>query len=94
MNDDERRYWIDILPLMTDEQVQKLEGILTREKDQLATIDQQYAEATGESSAKKGVDEIGAERKEKNEKRAANESENLAADSQAADNLLDQMQNL
>lgn len=42
MNDDERQYWFQILPIMTDEQVKKLREILVNEKDQLAEIDKQY----------------------------------------------------
>lgn len=44
MNDDERQYWFDILPVMTPEQVQNLRQILTNERDQLAAIDAKYAE--------------------------------------------------
>ncbi|MBI4280922.1 glycoside hydrolase family 25 protein [Candidatus Uhrbacteria bacterium] len=40
MNDDERQDWFQILPLMTDEQVQKLREILTNEKkEELGRLD-------------------------------------------------------
>lgn len=42
MNDDERQYWFQILPIMTDEQVNKLREILANEKQQLSQLDQEY----------------------------------------------------
>lgn len=42
MNDDERQYWFQILPIMTDDQVTKLREILENEKKQLSELDQEY----------------------------------------------------
>lgn len=42
MNDQERDYWFQILPIMTDQQVERLRNILTTEKQQLATLDKEY----------------------------------------------------
>jgi len=42
MNDEERQYWINILPIMTPDQVQSLREILDNEKKQLAAIDEKY----------------------------------------------------
>lgn len=42
MNDDERDYWFQILPIMTDEQIAKFHGILTNERNQLKKLDQEY----------------------------------------------------
>lgn len=42
MNDDERDYWFQILPIMTDEQISKFHGILTNERNQLKRLDQEY----------------------------------------------------
>lgn len=42
MDDEEREYWFQILPIMTDEQVLKLKEILVNEKDQLAKLDADY----------------------------------------------------
>lgn len=44
MNDDERQYWFQILPIMTDEQVSKLREILENEKKQLSQLDHEYQE--------------------------------------------------
>ena len=43
MNDEERQYWVNILPVMTPEQVQNLLEILRNERDQLKAIDKEYA---------------------------------------------------
>jgi len=56
MDDEEREYWIQILPIMTDEQVQKLRDILSREQAELAKIDEEYAEKA-ESLNSKHVNE-------------------------------------
>ncbi len=47
MNDEERQYWVNILPIMTPEQVQNLQDILDNEKKQLAAIDEKYAKEMG-----------------------------------------------
>jgi len=42
MTAEERDYWFQILPIMTDQQVEKLRGILLHEKDQLSKLDSEY----------------------------------------------------
>ncbi|MFC1599582.1 hypothetical protein ACFL3T_00965 [Patescibacteria group bacterium] len=42
MDDEEREYWFQILPIMTDDQVEKLREILVNEKQQLAKLDAEY----------------------------------------------------
>ena len=42
MNDEERQYWINILPIMTPDQVKNLFDILDNERKQLAAIDAKY----------------------------------------------------
>ena len=41
-NKEERQYWINILPVMTPDQVENLRQILQNEKNQLAAIDRKY----------------------------------------------------
>ncbi len=43
MNNEERQYWINILPVMTPDQIQNLKEILENEKHQLAAIDDKYS---------------------------------------------------
>ncbi len=42
MNDEERDYWFQILPIMTEEQIRKFRDILVNEKAQLSNLDQEY----------------------------------------------------
>lgn len=56
MNDDEREYWFQLLPIMTDDQVTKLKEILITEKKELAKLDEEYAE-TIKKISDKHVDE-------------------------------------
>lgn len=52
MNDEERQYWINILPIMTPEQVDNLRNILMNEKKQLAEIDKKYSSHVDIAAAK------------------------------------------
>lgn len=49
MNNEERQYWINILPVMTPEQIKNLEDILENEKKQLAAIDEKYSNQATQS---------------------------------------------
>lgn len=40
----EKQSWFDLLPLMNQEQIDKLKDILTREKEKLQEIEQKYSE--------------------------------------------------
>lgn len=72
MNDEERQYWINILSVMTPEQVENLRQILQNEKDQLAAIDDKYQKEM-EKLGKDKVD-IGEMAKNRREKRDARTS--------------------
>lgn len=41
---DEKQSWFNLLPLMNDDQIAKLEDILTREKQKLEEIEKKYEE--------------------------------------------------
>ena len=43
MDNKERNYWLQVLPVMTDEQVDELRDILSTEKKKLAEIEQKYS---------------------------------------------------
>lgn len=40
--EDEKQSWFNLLPVMNDEQIQKLRDILTRERDKLKEIEEKY----------------------------------------------------
>lgn len=44
MNDKEKQYWFHILPVMKEDQVEKLKKILINEKQKLAEIDKKYSQ--------------------------------------------------
>ena len=43
MDDDERQYWVDVLPIMSEDQIGNLLGILDNEKKQLAAAATDYS---------------------------------------------------
>ncbi|MFA5351987.1 MAG: hypothetical protein WC304_01765 [Candidatus Gracilibacteria bacterium] len=91
MKEDEKRYWFQLLPIMSDEQIQKLEGILQNEKDQLEALDAKYANEISNLNDKHlsqwKAEEATKKRKEIEAKEAATES---GEDAQAA-NILNQI---
>ena len=48
MNDEERQYWIDVLPIMTEDQLANLNSILGNEKKQIEEADKQYEQGVKE----------------------------------------------
>lgn len=86
MNDEERQYWINILPVMTPEQIRNLQDILTNEREQLAAIDRKYAkeiERIGESQLLQKVDEERRRRRSQRlqkEEHTRQQEENTAAE--------------
>ncbi|MFH1012339.1 MAG: hypothetical protein V1760_01185 [Candidatus Peregrinibacteria bacterium] len=52
MNDEERQYWIDVLPIMTEDQLDNLRDILGTEKKQIAEADKTYAKGVQKEADK------------------------------------------
>ncbi|MBT4021529.1 hypothetical protein HOF17_04090 [Candidatus Peribacteria bacterium] len=75
MNDEERQYWINILPVMTPEQITNLEQILDNEKTQLAAIDEKYKKEMEKVGGDVDIEEIGRQRREKRESRKSKEGD-------------------
>lgn len=44
MDDNERQYWVDVLPIMSEDQIQNLRDILDNEKKQLAEAEAIYSD--------------------------------------------------
>ena len=76
MDHEERQYWIDVLPIMTEDQISNLRGILENEKKQIEEANQEYEEGMEEETAKVKLhfDEI----KYKEKKRMRLEAEKLS----------------
>lgn len=91
MNNEERQYWINILPIMTPDQIENLQGILVNEKKQLAAIDRKYSkeiEQIGEVQLLKKVEE---ERRNRRNKRQASESKSEMKEEEKTENILQQI---
>lgn len=42
MNEEEREYWLQIMPIMSEDQITKFREILVNEKEQLSKLDKEY----------------------------------------------------
>jgi len=73
MNDEERQYWVNILPVMTPEQIQNLKDILSNEKQQLAAIDKKYAKEIENIGENKLVQQVDEERRRRRDERSKTE---------------------
>lgn len=88
MNDDERQYWINILPIMTEDQIKNLYDILDNEKKQLAAIDAKYQkemERLGQTEESKQTEE---ERRLKRTDRQSKEATHKEEEEKEAEDLL------
>lgn len=93
MNNEERQYWVNILPIMTPEQLKNLEDILVNEKKQLAAIDEKYSKEVAGIGDEKAVAQMETEIKRKREERAKIEQKLLQEEEKAEDSILQQIQN-
>lgn len=94
MNDEERQYWFQILPIMTEEQVTKLREILVNEKQQLEKLDKEYDEELKRINTKHVSQWKEFEVKEKREKLKAAESQAKQSEKQTEEDLLKKLQEL
>lgn len=90
MNDGERQYWINIMPVMTPEQLQSLRGILENEKRQLAAIDAKYAKAIAQSGGKT-IEQMAAEKQQQSSVRNAAEEEARKQEASATESILSEI---
>lgn len=94
MNNEERQYWINILPIMTPDQIQNLKDILLNEKKQLAAIDEKYSkeiEQIGQAQLIKKTEE---ERKKRRNERAEQEQQDTQNEEAAEEALLKEIEGL
>lgn len=95
MNDEERQYWINILPIMTQEQIKSLEDILMNEKKQLAAIDAKYSQTTtGGAKPGRSTEEIDEERRAKRDVRTSEQQQHLDEEKKHEEDVLKQINNL
>ncbi|MBD3270753.1 hypothetical protein GF376_04460 [Candidatus Peregrinibacteria bacterium] len=79
MDDEEREYWFQVLPIMTDHQVEKFKKILITEKQQLAELDKEYEQELQKLNEKHMLEwkefEVKEKRAELEQKEQAHEEE-------------------
>lgn len=88
MSDDERKYWFQVLPIMTPEQVNKLQNILVTEKTQLADLDKQYEQEIVKLNEKHLLEWKEFEAREKRRKLKTAESKHAEEDKKVEEDLL------
>lgn len=94
MNDAERQYWIDILPVMNAEQTAQLQSILQKEREQLAAIDAKYDKKIEEiAENRRPVEQIETERKARKKDLEAQERKASAQRDEAAEEILKKIEN-
>ena len=92
MNNEERQYWINILPIMTPDQVENLRSILVNERDQLAAIDAKYAGNKAPSAPTRSPEETAKVIRERRESRELQEQTAEEKEEEAAAALLAQIE--
>lgn len=76
MNQEEREYWLQIMPIMSEDQIVKFRDILVTERDQLAKLDRDYqAEVSKIKGAAAEIDEAKMKEKLQGIKEAEKSSE-------------------
>jgi len=88
MSEEEREYWFQIMPIMAEDQLDKLKTILISEKDQLAQLDKEYEEELNRLNEKHMLEWKEFESKEKRQALKAKESEAEKTEKQLEEDLL------
>ena len=88
MNDDERNYWFQILPIMTEDQVTKFRDILLNEKAQLKRLDGEYEQEINRLNQKHMIEWKEFELKEKREARQKAETQSTKKEEELGEELL------
>ncbi len=94
MTDDERQYWFQILPVMTEDQVKKFEDILNTEKKQLQKLDQEYEDQLKKLNDRHLIEWQDFETREKRRAIEKAETSAKAEDKATEESLLQQLDDL
>jgi septal ring factor EnvC (AmiA/AmiB activator) len=94
MSDEEREYWFQILPIMTEDQVTRLRGILDEEKEQLQKLDAQYQDELSKLNKKHLEEWDSFEKQKEREARKAAEASHEAEEQKAEENILAELENI
>ena len=94
MDEEEREYWLQILPIMTEDQIKKFREILVNEKVQLEKLDKEYDNEMSQLEKKHTVAINDEEVKEKREALRAREATAEEKEAKAEEDLLKELDNL
>jgi hypothetical protein len=94
MNDEERQYWVGILPSMTPEQLKNLQDILQNERKQLAAIDAKYSKELDSAGQQEAIRRTSEQRRKRREERSASEASHRMEESKQADALLGEISSM
>ena len=93
MKDEERKYWFQLLPVMSEEQIKKLQNILQNERDQLAELDKKYENEISKLNAS-GPTWNPEKFKAKKRAIAEQEKNNETTEKNAEEDILNQIENI
>lgn len=85
---EEKQNWFNLIPMMNQEQIEKLRDILTRERDKIAEIEAKYEQKKQEIRAKYQMKFDAANYNERVSQIRNTEQNAMEQDSKDADNLL------
>jgi hypothetical protein len=94
MNIEEKQYWINILPVMSEDQLTNLKDILMGEKEQLKAIDEKYAVQISTLGTASSLEEIGTKMKTQKEERIKIETDAEAEEREREAALLSEIDSL
>lgn len=95
MNQEERQYWVNILPIMTPDQLQQLRDILQNECKQLAAIDAKYSKEIDAIGQEQFMKQVAEERRRRREERAKKERElEQTEEEKTEESILQKMKNI
>ncbi|OGJ56734.1 hypothetical protein A2635_05370 [Candidatus Peribacteria bacterium RIFCSPHIGHO2_01_FULL_51_9] len=92
MNAEERQYWVNILPIMTPDQLQQLRDILHNERKQLAAIDAKYSKEIDAIGQEQFMKQVVEERRRRREERVQKEKAMEIKEEEGAEALLEKIQ--
>ncbi len=85
---EEKQNWFNLIPMMNQEQIEKLRDILTRERDKIAEIEAKYEQKKQEIRAKYQMKFDAANYNDRVAQLRSNEQNVIEQDSRDADDLL------
>ncbi len=94
MNSEEREYWMQIMPIMTEDQINKFRDILVNEKEQLKALDQEYEQEMQKINNKQVVEIDEEKLKEKLQKIEKAEVSAEQKEKESEEALLNQLENM